>query len=159
MDLEELPRSDHDVIPRQPGTYVLLLHLLSPTEIRVGKLGTSRFPTGWYTYVGSALGPGGLAARLARHQRRRRLHWHIDYLLALSGLVEIWWTVSPKRWECVWAQALKGLPGAAIPMLGFGASDCRCSTHLLHFDHHLSPSALAAQLEGPCTIHRTLLSG
>ncbi|AEM39344.1 protein of unknown function DUF123 [Pyrolobus fumarii 1A] len=39
---------------------------------------------GFYVYVGSGWGPGGLRARLKRHlmDRRRRLHWHIDRLLA-----------------------------------------------------------------------------
>jgi len=35
-----------------------------------------------------------------------------------------WWTVSPERWECAWAEALSRLPGATVPLLGFGASDC-----------------------------------
>ena len=53
----------------EPGTYALLLRLDKQERITVGKLGTFDFPVGYYLYVGSALGPGGLRARLARHRR------------------------------------------------------------------------------------------
>lgn len=152
---ESLPCS---LIPPQAGTYILILHLASPVELRVGRLGISHFPVGWYSYVGSALGPGGLAARLTCHLRRRkRLHWHIDYLLAAAELTEIWWTVSPKRQECAWARVLSWLPGATALMPGFGASDCHCPAHLLYFDYRPSFPALVSQLEEQCALHRTPL--
>ena len=70
------------------GTYALVLHLECTEEITVGKLGMFTFPAGYYLYVGSALGPGGLEARLARHRRRgKKLRWHIDYLLEHAQLV------------------------------------------------------------------------
>ena len=50
------------------GTYALVLQLERQEEIAIGKLGTFTFPAGYYLYVGSALGPGGLEARLARHR-------------------------------------------------------------------------------------------
>jgi Uri superfamily endonuclease len=53
----------------EPGTYALLLKLDKQERITIGKLGTFDFPAGYYLYVGSALGPGGLRARLARHRR------------------------------------------------------------------------------------------
>jgi len=53
----------------EPGTYALLLKLDKQERITVGRLGTFDFPAGYYLYVGSALGPGGLQARLARHRR------------------------------------------------------------------------------------------
>ena len=119
--------------PPQPGSYVLILHLAQPATIGVGKLGAFEFPAGWYAYAGSALGPGGLAARLAHHRRRgKTLHWHIDYLLGHIELVEIWWAVDVKRKECVWASALRAVPGARVPVANFGASDCRCLAHLVH---------------------------
>ena len=124
------------------GTYALVLHLKGREEITVGKLGTFAFPAGYYLYVGSALGPGGLEARLARHCRRdKKLHWHVDYLLERAHLVEVWSTVSTDRLECFWAQALvlydkyraaRQLPGSEIPVPGFGSSDCRCPSHLIY---------------------------
>lgn len=115
------------------GTYALILLLKRKKEITVGKLGTFAFPAGYYLYAGSALGPGGLEARLARHHRRhKKPRWHIDYLLEHAELIEVWSTVSPDRLECLWAQAAQELPGSKIPVPGFGSSDCHCSSHLVH---------------------------
>jgi Uri superfamily endonuclease len=123
------------MIPDSPGTYVLILHLSrSAEDIRIGRLGQFRFPSGWYAYVGSARGPGGLAARLARHLRQAKpLHWHIDYLRAQVQPVKVWYATGTQKRECAWARALSGLPGASLPVPGFGASDCPCSAHLIYF--------------------------
>lgn len=123
-----------DVVTSEPGSYVLILHLAQATKITIGKLGTFDFASGWYAYAGSAMGPGGLAARLAYHHRRNKTsHWHIDYLLSHADLVEIWWAVDNKRKECVWASALRSIPGARVPIANFGASDCHCLAHLVYF--------------------------
>jgi Uri superfamily endonuclease len=115
------------------GTYALILYLEHGEEITVGKLGTFAFPAGYYLYLGSALGPGGLEARLARHRRRnKKLRWHIDYLLEHAQLVEVWSTPSTDKLECCWAQAARQLPGSEIPVPGFGSSDCHCPSHLIH---------------------------
>jgi len=122
------------MLPDRPGTYVLILRLPRPATVNVGQLGRVRFPAGWYAYVGSAYGPGGLAARISRHLRSpKHLHWHVDYLRAESSPVEIWSAVGTGKRECAWARALSGLPGASIPVLRFGASDCHCPAHLIHF--------------------------
>lgn len=115
------------------GTYALVLHLEGREEITVGKLGTFGFPAGYCLYVGSALGPGGLEARLARHRRRdKKLHWHIDYLLEHAQLVEVWSAASTDKLECLWAQAAQEIAGGEIPVPGFGSSDCRCLSHLIY---------------------------
>ena len=54
------------------GTYVLILNLKRAKRIVVGnskkaKLSSRLFQAGYYAYVGSAFGPGGLAARIKRH--------------------------------------------------------------------------------------------
>lgn len=117
------------------GTYVLALCLGRRESITVGRLGEIEFPAGWYLYTGSALGPGGLRARLARHQRHKatgkRLHWHIDYLRERSSWGGAWICASERRLECTWAGLLRRLPGAEIVAWGFGASDCRCAAHLV----------------------------
>ena len=117
------------------GTYALLLRQETPQTIVVGALGALVFPTGWYLYVGSAHGPGGLAARLARHRRRtkERLHWHIDYIRAHMELVEIWTSSCDARQECAWSAAASGLSGASVIVPRFGSSDCKCAAHLFHF--------------------------
>jgi len=57
-------------LTKGPGTYLLLLRLEEDREIEIGRLGSLFFPRGYYLYVGSAMGPGGLVARLARHSQR-----------------------------------------------------------------------------------------
>lgn len=120
----------HTSVPK--GTYLLLARLNREVNIQVGKLGMFSFDAGWYAYAGSALGPGGLRARLARHARAdKRLHWHIDYLLQHAVLETVWHAAYPERLECAWAAAIRNLPGAQTPVPGFGASDCRCTSHLV----------------------------
>jgi len=148
------------------GAYTLVLHLEGREEITVGKLGTFGFPAGYYLYVGSALGPGGLDARLARHRpsisrrgepvepsghhrRDKKLHWHIDYLLEHAQLVEVWSAVSTARLECLWAQAARQLPGSETPVLGFGSSDCRCPSHLIYLVRKPSYEEFTAYLSAP----------
>jgi Uri superfamily endonuclease len=118
------------------GTYVLVLWLARAQAIRVGRLGEVAFPAGWYLYVGSALGPGGLHARLARHLLRldagKRAHWHVDYLRERAAWVGAWSRESSRRLECEWAVAARQLPGATVVAPGFGASDCRCPAHLVY---------------------------
>ena len=122
--------------PAARGTYALFVRLDTAANIQVGRLGTFAFPGGCYAYAGSALGPGGLQARLSRHYRSgKRLHWHIDYLLA-RGVLEMTWQIeSPARLECAWAGALRELTGAHILVPGFGSSDCRCASHLAYYPH------------------------
>jgi Uri superfamily endonuclease len=138
------------MVPREPGTYVLVMCLETPSQVTVGKLGAFRLSPGWYSYVGSALGPGGLAARLARHRRsRKRRHWHIDYLADQVKITEIWWMASGDRAECAWARALNRLSDTRIPVPGFGSSDCQCPSHLLYSPHSVVLSTMIAQLTSP----------
>ena len=133
--------------PSEPGSYVLILRLDNPTKVVVGKLGTFDFDAGWYAYAGSALGPGGLATRLAYHYRREKpKQWHIDYLMAYVELVEVWWAVDETRKECTWASALRSVPGGRVPAPNFGASDCRCLTHLVYFSRQPSFANFARAL-------------
>ncbi|MBS1252266.1 MAG: hypothetical protein MAG451_01304 [Anaerolineales bacterium] len=125
MILPGIDRSD-------PGTYVLVMYLGAPRTVTVGARGAFALDAGYYLYVGGAL--NGLAGRLSRHLRTgdKKLYWHIDYLRAVTELVEIWWTISPARLECEWAATLRGLPGVSEPVPRFGSSDCNCSTHLFY---------------------------
>lgn len=118
------------------GTYVLALYLEDARTITVGRLGTIDFRAGWYLYAGSARGPGGLKARVARHWRRlaegKRAHWHVDFLREEACWGGAWGSATDQRMECTWAAALRALPGASVVAPGFGASDCRCRGHLVH---------------------------
>jgi Uri superfamily endonuclease len=117
------------------GSYILVLQLdHAIDDLQVGKLGSFRFPAGYYLYVGSAFGSGGLAARLSHHERREklRLHWHIDYLRAHAYLCEAWTVSGPERMECRWCAALAAEPGVSIPVPGFGSRDTGCPSHLFY---------------------------
>lgn len=123
------------------GTYCLLLHLAGNSHITVGKLGSFDFPAGYYVYCGSAL--KGMAARIARHRRiGKKNHWHIDYLHSRAELVEVRAWASRQRLECGCSQQLQAMAGAAVPVPGFGSSDCRCRTHLVYFAARPSLAAL-----------------
>lgn len=120
-------------IDGRPGTYVMLLHSSTTCVIRVGRWGQLAVVPGWYLYVGSAFGPGGLRARVGRHCRgAARAHWHVDHLRAVTAPAGIWYSDSTQRLEHVWAVALAGLRGAR-PVRGFGCSDCQCASHLVQF--------------------------
>jgi Uri superfamily endonuclease len=99
----------------------------------IGKLGWMHVIPGYYIYTGSAFGPGGLRARLARHLGPpANCHWHIDYLRLATQPVEVWTTTSNEKLEHAWAGAFRCLPHASIPLKRFGASDCRCASHLIY---------------------------
>lgn len=111
------------------GTYALLLRCARTREVTVGALGRLRFEAGWYVYVGSALGPGGLAARVGRHRKAvKKPRWHVDYLRRVCALEEVVERRGAERLECVWAGRLEGLRAVE----GFGSSDCGCTAHLFY---------------------------
>lgn len=121
------------------GCYHLLYHLPRATRVRVGALGTFELLEGWYVYTGSAFGPGGLAARVARHcacacgPNRPTPRWHVDYLGAVADLVEVVLLPGSERRECEHARTILAMAGASVPVPRFGSSDCRCPAHLVRF--------------------------
>lgn len=122
------------MIPRERGTYLLLLRLDQPAVLRVGRLGRFAFVPGFYVYSGSAFGAGGLRARLQHHLAPvTKPHWHLDYLRQAARIAEIWYRCGPRSAEHTWAALLGDLPGASLPAPRFGASDCRCPAHLFHY--------------------------
>jgi Uri superfamily endonuclease len=117
--------------PSAPGTYVLQLRLRRSTTIAVGALGRICFAAGSYFYIGSALGRGGLRGRLQHHVRPiERPHWHIDYLRRHATVENIYTAPGSVRGECVWTRRLASTAGLLQVVDGFGASDCRCFSHL-----------------------------
>ena len=126
--------SETHAIPALGGTYALWLSCPRSADIRIGALGAHAIPRGWYAYVGSAFGPGGLRARCRHHLRPlRRRHWHIDHLRPAAAVRAIWFTSDPVPREHLWAAVLRKMKNAAMPVPGFGSSDCGCPTHLVHF--------------------------
>ncbi len=127
------------MIPRTPGVYLLLFSLPAHVEAQIGRLRRIDFSPGLYGYAGSALGPGGLAARLNRHASGAgRRHWHIDYLLPHGRVLGALAREDPQRLECAWATWAGQQAQACIH--GFGSSDCACPGHLFL----LGPAGAAA---------------
>ena len=113
---------------------MLLLRAAGGDEIAIGRRATLALQRGWYAYAGSARGPGGLAARVGRHiAGSGPLRWHIDYLRRATAPGEIWFAEAADNLEHAWADALARLPGVAMPLARFGASDCACPSHLYRF--------------------------
>ena len=133
-------------LPRAGGTYLLWGRVRDRTPVRIGRLGLLTPQPGWYGYVGSALGPGGLRARLGHHLGHAvRPRWHLDWLRPRLQWRAVWYVADPRRLEPLWVAALAGLPGAEVPLRGFGASDSGSESHLY----------LLPQLTGPVDfLHR-----
>ena len=114
------------------GVYLLSLRLNTPRKIAVGALGEVEFEKGTYIYAGSA--QKNLARRTARHLRRRKkLHWHIDYLVREAEFLEAFPIRRTRRdLECRLARDVAQIAENSIP--GFGSSDCSCQSHLFHLD-------------------------
>ena len=124
----ELPLLSND------GTYTLILESRVERLVRIGRLGTMTTHKGFYVYVGSALGPGGILARIRHHTDIAQIpHWHTDYLRAVTELIEVWYAYDKDRLECNWANFSQSLSGSSAPLPGFGASDCTCHTHMFFF--------------------------
>lgn len=113
---------------RESAVYVLYLELEGDRTIRVGALGDIRFKAGFYAYVGSAR--RGLWGRVRRHMEKTSTrHWHIDYLVPHCGQRRILWAPYRSGLECETAALISS---AGTPIRGFGSSDCRCPSHLIH---------------------------
>ncbi len=114
---------------RDSGTYALVFGCQEPVTAKVGRLGGVELQPGFYIYVGSAHGPGGVKARVERHWRSdKRLHWHIDYVTEYLTPVEAWYVNGTSRDEHRWAANLAAQPGISA-VQAFGASDCSCGSH------------------------------
>ena len=113
-------------IPPKPGTYILVLCATAWHAIRIDRRGSKAIliKPGVYAYIGSAWGAGGLRARIYRHlglSRKKRLHWHIDRLLASEYIAPIVVIYAPgcrgeRRLARMFAEIYEPVPG-------FGASD------------------------------------
>ena len=110
------------------GIYVLEIIVSRPLRVRAGALGRVCFSPGIYLYAGSA--QNGLEGRVARHcRKRKKRHWHIDYLLAARGvtLKAALGCEAKRSEECATARRLEA---AAEAVPGFGSSGCTCAGHL-----------------------------
>ncbi len=111
-----------------PGTYLLLMDLISDHIVPVGSLGEIEFKKGRYVYVGSA--KAGLWGRVKRHlSEPKKKRWHIDRIASLSISSKVFWKEHSPNLECDTARILNG---GLIGIRGFGCSDCSCGSHLFY---------------------------
>ncbi|MBI2175088.1 MAG: GIY-YIG nuclease family protein [Candidatus Omnitrophica bacterium] len=102
--------------------------MASRTRLAIGRLGGFELKSGYYCYVGSGFGPGGVRSRLAHHFRPiRRPHWHVDYLRKAALIERAWYAVHEKKQEHRWAEILRRMANASNPIPGFGSTDCSWS--------------------------------
>jgi len=126
-------------LPRK-GTYTLVILLEKKARMEVQKYGSFILQKGYYTYTGSALGDGSVSLqnRIARHLKKRKVkHWHIDFLLVNknAAVIAVVAAGNSVNRECQVNDAIKNVEGATVPIVGFGASDCKhnCGSHLVYF--------------------------
>jgi len=146
-----------DKFPADKGSYLLWLFLPRGADLTIGKLGCHHFSRGWYLYCGSALGPGGLRARIGHHLKHSdKKHWHIDYLKSKAHIRSVWFCVG-ENFEHVWSRQLADLAEASYPLKGFGSSDCHCLSHLIYFPRRPVSSELHKLLEsGEMVLRRNM---
>jgi Uri superfamily endonuclease len=119
-------------LPSRPGAYVLEFRLRRAVVVRAGSLGVLTIGPGRLRYYGSARGPGGLRARVARHldPSSRRDRWHVDRLSRVARVERVLIELGGDECELVRRDLATGRWRVAAK--GFGSSDCRiCPSHLL----------------------------
>jgi Uri superfamily endonuclease len=122
-------------LPESKGTYVLIASVAQMKRLEIGRLGVYDIVPGFFAYVGSAFGAGGLSARIGHHlESTASPHWHIDYLLRVAEPVEVWYTTAIRKFEHHWAELLEKAPHFRVPIPRFGSSDYHRSrsSHLFH---------------------------
>jgi len=127
--METIP--DPEALPATKGSYALVINLATDVMLPIDRLNKPEMLAGRYIYAGSANGPGGLRARLARHLKASKaIRWHVDYLTTVAGGDEL--AALPGANECAIVAALSSVDGVSFPHPGFGSSDCKnCRSHLL----------------------------
>lgn len=122
-------------LPEDKGTYILIASVSEMRQVQVGSLGRFEIIPGFYLYVGSAFGSGGLRARIGHHlESTAEPHWHIDYLLRVATPVEVWFTTTDRKLEHQWADLLESASNFRVPIARFGSSDYHRSrsSHLFY---------------------------
>lgn len=153
------PASALERLGRCRGCYLLGMHIYEALDVHLGRRGSHRLPSGFYIYVGSAMGRGGLKARLGRHlATKKRIHWHVDHITSRLPVTEIAWLVQEISTEHQFAAHLCTLSWIQTPIPGFGSSDCHCSAHLFRMSRcHGTPrsrlNAVVASLEPSPSFH------
>ena len=150
-------------LPEAKGTYVLIVVVPQMKRLEIGRLGTYDLIPGFYAYVGSAFGPGGLRARIQHHlESTAQPHWHLDYLLAFAEPVEVWYALAGRKLEQDLAEVLERSSRWRMTIPRFGASDYHRSrtSHLFYSKRRPSFNRFRQEVNGalgePVEIERCL---
>ncbi|MGO8676801.1 MAG: GIY-YIG nuclease family protein [Limisphaerales bacterium] len=122
-------------LPEDKGTYILIAQVPRMKRLEIGSLGRFDIVPGFYAYVGSGFGSGGLRGRIGHHlESTAEAHWHIDYLLQVAIPVEVWFSTAKVKLEQHWAELLDKAPGFCVRIPRFGSSDYHRSraSHLFY---------------------------
>ncbi|MBI4661446.1 MAG: GIY-YIG nuclease family protein [Verrucomicrobia bacterium] len=143
-------------LPGDKGTYILLVTVSQMKRLKIGRLGSFDIIPGFYAYVGSAAGAGGLRARISHHlESVAQPHWHIDYLMAFATPLEVWFAISDRKMEQDWAELLRRASFFREPIPRFGSSDYRRSrtSHLFYAKRRPSFRWFQQQVRGSFATH------
>ncbi len=111
-------------LPEAKGTYILIAQVLQMKRLDIGSLGECDIIPGFYAYVGSAFGCGGIRSRIHHHlESAAEPHWHIDYLLQVAAPIEVWYATAGRKLEHHWADLMDNAPGFRVTIPRFGSSD------------------------------------
>ena len=150
--------NDGRLVVTKTGTYIVVLRSHQAKTIQIGKLAPFDIKKGYYLYIGSAFGSGGVIARLKHHAKvSKRPHWHLDYLRAETNFYAAYAEYSSKKEECNWASILAGMALSTEPLKGFGSSDCDCRTHLFYFSSQLKVLKAVREITSSRKINNNLL--
>jgi len=118
------------------GTYMLYLEITEPSSVHI-KNKEIFLENGFYIYIGSAFGVGGLSSRIHRHLRRKKKpHWHIDQITSKDICQFHGVAVFPnEKIECEISNSLTK-SNKLKPIKDFGNSDCKtkCISHFFYID-------------------------
>jgi Uri superfamily endonuclease len=140
---------DTDSIAADPGAYLLAIDLPRKLVLEIAALSSPALAPGRYVYCGSAYGPGGPRARIARHLKKDKSpRWHVDRLTLAGHVSRI--AVLRGGSECALMAGLRTLPGVSLPVAGFGSSDCRvCPAHLAAVPDNFDIEAFISGFRSP----------
>ena len=115
------------------GVYAILIENSKEKEMRIGSLGMVHFSKGYYVYIGSA--QRNLEKRINRHYSpRKKLRWHIDYLLNHAKIIDHFSLPLPKKCEERVAVEMQNI----FPYIkDFGSSDTHASSHLFYCEENI----------------------
>ena len=137
-------------LPAERGTYLIESYCPDNSQVLVGARGKINLIKGYYYYVGSAFGPGGLHSRLRHHLLpTKKPHWHLDYIKPHLCIRGVFYSIEPQHLEHQWAQSLLNISRISAPFPGLGATDCTCISHFFYANRPLPQNHIFQIFQSP----------